>query len=255
MTQSPSLMKTDVIINDNERIDDLQIRGLKIIQNPDLFCFGIDAVLLSFYAGAEKGTKVIDLCCGNGAIPILMSAKTEADSFVGLEIQEQSADLAKRSVELNGLSDRIQIVCGDLKDAVEMFGGSSFDVVTVNPPYMDENHGIINSASPKAIARHELLCSLEDVVKTSAGLLRPQGSFFMVHRPHRLTDIFVLMRRFGIEPKKIRTVHPYADKEPNMVLIEGNRGGRPGLRIDAPLVVYKDKNIYTDEIYEIYRNA
>ena len=248
-------MKTDLILKENERIDDLQIRGLKIIQNPDLFCFGIDAVLLSYYARAGKGDRVIDLCTGNGAIPILMSAKTEADSFTGLEIQEESADLAKRSVELNGLTDRVNIVQGDLKNAVEMFGGSSFEVLTVNPPYMTEHHGLVNPHEAKAIARHELLCSLEDVIAASSGLLKPQGLFFMVHRPHRLVDVFVLMRKYGIEPKRIRMVHPYVDKEPNMVLIEGMRGGKPNLVTDPPLVVYKDKNVYTDEIHSIYDNA
>ncbi|MCR4787971.1 MAG: tRNA1(Val) (adenine(37)-N6)-methyltransferase [Lachnospiraceae bacterium] len=248
-------MKTDIILNENERIDDLQIRGLRIIQNPDLFCFGIDAVLLSYYARAKEGDRVIDLCTGNGAIPILMSAKTDAESFTGLEIQEGSADLARRSVILNGLEDRINIVCGDLKNAVELFGGSSFEVLTVNPPYMTEHHGLVNPDAPKAIARHELLCSLEDVISVSAGLLKPQGLFFMVHRPHRLVDIFSLMRKYGIEPKRMRMVHPYADKEPNMVLIEGSRGGRSNLITDPPLFVYKDKNVYTDEIYEIYSNA
>ncbi|MCR4990448.1 MAG: tRNA1(Val) (adenine(37)-N6)-methyltransferase [Lachnospiraceae bacterium] len=248
-------MITDINLNENERIDDLQIKGLRIIQNPDLFCFGIDAVLLSDFARAPEGSKVMDLCTGNGAIPILMAAKTEARSFTGLEIQEQSADLAKRSVELNELTDRINIVNADLKEAVSLFGGSTFDVVTVNPPYMTENHGIINSNSPKAIARHELLCSLDDVIASAAGLLRPQGLFFMVHRPHRLSDIFVTMRKYAIEPKRMRFVHPYVDKEPNMVLIEGSRGGRANLIVEAPLVVYKDKHVYTEEIREIYDNA
>ena len=235
-----------------ERIDDLQIKGYRIIQNPDMFCFGMDAVLLSDFARAEAGNKVIDLCCGNGVIPILMKAKYEDAEYTGLEIQEESADLATRSVELNGLSDSIKIVKGDVKNASEIFGASTFDVVTVNPPYMSENHGLINEYSPKAIARHELLCSLEDVIKESARLLCPGGNLFMVHRPHRLVDILTLLRQYRIEPKRIRMVHPFADKEPNMVLIEANRGGRAHLKVDRPLVVYKDNKEYTEDIYRIY---
>lgn len=239
----------------SERIDDLQIKGLKIIQNPDYFCFGIDAVLLSDYAKVKPGVRVIDLGTGNGVIPLLMAAKTKASIFVGLEIQKESADLARRSVILNHLEDKIHIVENDIKNARELFGASSFDVVTTNPPYMSENHGITNPESIKAIARHEIKCTLEDVISQSAALLKPQGLLYMVHRPHRLTDIFYLMRKYGIEPKKIRLVHPYADKEPNMVLIEGLRGGKANLIVDPPLIVYKDKNIYTDEIRYIYDNA
>jgi tRNA1Val (adenine37-N6)-methyltransferase len=181
-----------------------------------------------------------------------MSAKTEADHFTGLEIQEESADLARRSVELNGLAERINIVLGDLKKAIEMFGGSSFEVLTVNPPYMTEHHGLVNPHEPKAIARHELLCSLEDVIAVSSGLLKPQGLFFMVHRPHRLVDVFVLMRKYGIEPKRIRMVHPYADKEPNMVLIEAVRGGNPRMTVEKPLIVYEKPGVYMPEILEVY---
>lgn len=239
----------------SERIDDLQINGYRLIQNPELFCFGMDAVLLASFAKAKEGDRVIDLCTGNGVIPILMEAKTQAFDFMGLEIQEVSADLARRSVELNGLSDRIKIVTGDLKEAVSIFGASTFDVVTVNPPYMNENHGLINDFSPKAIARHELLCSLEDVVATSSKLLKPGGNLFMVHRPHRLIDIIVLLREYRIEPKRIRMVHSFSDKEPSMVLIEANRGGKPNLRIESPLIIYEEENKYTSEILAIYDNG
>ncbi len=238
----------------SERVDDLQINGYRIIQNPELFCFGMDAVLLATFAKAKEDDRVIDLCTGNGVIPILMEAKTQARDFTGLEIQEVSASLARRSVELNGLSDRISIVTGDVKEAVDIFGASLFDVVTVNPPYMTQNHGIVNDFSPKAIARHEILCSLEDVIRVSAKLLKPGGNLFMVHRPHRLTDIIVLLREYRIEPKRLRMVHSFKDKEPTMVLIEANRGGRSNLRIDAPLVIYENENQYTDEILKIYDN-
>ena len=255
MTVNPSLMITSMELNPGERIDDLQIRGLKIIQNPEYFCFGIDAVLLSYYAKVKDGSSCIDLGTGNGVIPLLLSAKTNAKSLKGLEIQKESISLAERSVLLNDLGEKISIIEGDIKNVKEMFQGSSFDVVTTNPPYMSENHGLTNPESVKAIARHEIKCSLEDVISASQYLLRPQGMFYMVHRPHRLVDIFSLMRGYGIEPKRIRFVHPYADKEPNMVLIEGMRGGRPNLVVDPPLVVYDAPGKYTDEIINIYANA
>lgn len=235
-----------------ERIDDLQIKGYRLIQNPELFCFGVDAVLLSSFAKAKDTDKVIDLGCGNGIIPILMAAKTDAKRIVGLEIQDESAKLATRSVELNELSDRISIVKGDIKEASYIFGASSFQVVTTNPPYMNENHGLINDYSAKAIARHELLCSLEDIIRESARLLVPSGRLYMIHRPHRLEDILVLMREYHIEPKHLRFVHPYVDKEPTMVLIEGLRGGKPSMKIDPPLIIYEDVNKYTKEINDIY---
>lgn len=236
----------------NERIDDLQRNNYKIIQDPERFCFGMDAVLLSGFAKAKEGDRVIDLGTGTGIIPILMEAKTEASDFTGLEIQPESADMAQRSVELNHLESKIRIVTGDIKEASSLFGAATFDVVTSNPPYMTEHHGITNEKSPKAIARHELLCTLEDVISQAAKLLRPGGSFYMVHRPFRLVDIMVLMREYHLEPKRMKLVYPYIDKDPNMVLIEGLRGGRPRLTVEKPLIVYKEPGVYTDEIYDIY---
>ena len=236
----------------NERIDDLQRNNYKIIQDPERFCFGMDAVLLSGFAKAREGDRVIDLGTGTGIIPILMEAKTEASHFIGLEIQPESADMAQRSVELNHLESKIRIVTGDIKEASSLFGAATFDVVTSNPPYMTEHHGITNEKSPKAIARHELLCTLEDVISQAAKLLRPGGSFYMVHRPFRLVDIMVLMREYHLEPKRMKLVYPYIDKDPNMVLIEGLRGGRPRLTVEKPLVVYQSPGVYTDEIYDIY---
>jgi len=236
----------------SERIDDLQIKGYKLIQNPELFCFGIDAVLLSDFAKVPQGKRVIDLGTGNGIIPILLEAKHNAKSLVGLEIQKESADLARRSVELNHLEDRIKIVNGDIKEADRIFGAASFEVVTCNPPYMNENHGIQNDFTPKAIARHEIMCTLEDVISQASKLLKPGGNLYMVHRPHRLIDIISLLREYRIEPKRLRFVHPYVTKEPSMVLIEGNRGGKPNLRVDSPLIIYEDVNKYTKEILDIY---
>lgn len=240
------------MLRPNERIDDLQRNNYKIIQDPERFCFGMDAVLLSGFARAKEGDRVIDLGTGTGIIPILMEAKTKATDFTGLEIQPESADMAQRSVELNHLENKIRIVTGDIKEASALFGAATFDVVTSNPPYMTEHHGITNEKSPKAIARHELLCTLEDVICQAAKLLRPGGSFFMVHRPFRLVDIMVLMREYHLEPKRMKLVYPYIDKDPNMVLIEALRGGRPRMTVEKPLIVYQKPGVYTDEIYDIY---
>ena len=207
-----------------ERIDELQRNGYRIIQNPERFCFGMDAVLLSGFARAKKQERCLDLGCGNGIIPILMEAKTEGKHFTGLEIQPESADMAKRSVALNGLQDRIDIVEGDIKDASKIFGASSFHVVTTNPPYMTAQHGLTNVYEAKTIARHEVLCNLEDIIRESARLLMPGGRFYMVHRPFRLAEIISLMVQYRMEPKRMRLVYPYVDREPNMVLIEGLRG-------------------------------
>lgn len=245
-------MITEVQLKGNERVDDLQRNHYKIIQDPERFCFGMDAVLLSGFARAKEGDKVLDLGTGTGILPLLMEAKTKASHFTGLEIQAESADMAARSVSLNGLEDKITIVTGDIKEAVSLFGAASFDVVTCNPPYMTEHHGLTNPREPKAIARHELLCTLEDVIRQSAGLLRPGGNFFMVHRPFRLAEIMVLLREYKLEPKRMKLVYPYVDKEPNMVLLEANRGGRPRMTVEKPLIVYRKPGEYTDEIYDIY---
>lgn len=244
--------ETEVLLKENERIDDLQRNHYRIIQDPGRFCFGMDAVLLSGFAKAKQGDRVLDLGTGTGIIPILMEAKTSAKNLVGLEIQPDSADMARRSVRLNGLEKKIEIITGDIKEAESLFGAASFDVVTSNPPYMTEHHGITNLEAPKAIARHELLCSLEDVISQSSRLLKPGGNFFMVHRPFRLVDIFVLLREYKLEPKRMKLVYPFADKEPNMVLIEANRGGRARMRVEKPLIVYKEPGVYTEEIYDIY---
>lgn len=235
-----------------ERIDELQRNGYRIIQNPERFCFGMDAVLLSGFARAKKQERCLDLGCGNGIIPILMEAKTEGKHFTGLEIQPESTDMAKRSVALNGLQDRIDIVEGDIKDASKIFGASSFHVVTTNPPYMTAQHGLTNLYEAKTIARHEVLCNLDDIIRESARLLMPGGRFYMVHRPFRLAEIISLMVQYRMEPKRMRLVYPYVDREPNMVLIEGLRGGKSRMTVEKPLIVYKEPGKYTDEIYDVY---
>lgn len=239
-------------LKSNERLDELQRNGYRIIQNPEKFCFGMDAVLLSGFAKARKNDKVLDMGTGTGIIPILMEAKTEAAHLTGLEIQEESADMAKRSVALNNLQEKITIVQGDIKEAETLFGAASFDVITCNPPYMIGQHGLQNPDAPKAIARHEILCTLEDVISQAAKLLKPGGNFFMVHRPFRLAEIMVILHEYKLEPKRMQLVYPYVDKEPNMVLIEANRGGKPRIKVEKPLIVYKEKGVYMPEIYEIY---
>lgn len=240
------------LLREGERLDDLQRDGMMIIQNPDWFCFGMDAVLLTAFARVAKGDRVIDLGTGNGVIPLLLSAKTEGEYFEGLEIQDDIADMARRSVRYNCLEQRIHITTGDIKEASSYFEAASFDVVTTNPPYMTSFHGLTNAAGHRAAARHELLCSLEDVVRESAVLLKPGGHFFMVHRPFRLSEIMNTMTRYKLEPKRMRLVYPFVDREPNMVLIEGTRGGNPRITVEKPLIVYQAVNEYTKEVQELY---
>ena len=219
---------------EDERIDDLQRNGYRIIQKKKGFCFGMDAVLLS------------------GIIPILLEAKTEGKDFTGLEIQQEMADMARRSVGLNSLEDRVRIVQGDIREASRLFGKASFDVVTSNPPYMNDSHGLKNPDLPKAIARHEVLCTLEDVAREAALLLKPGGRFYMVHRPHRLAEIITVLKEYKLEPKRMKLVHPFVDRDANMVLIESVRGGRSMMKVEAPVIVYQKPGVYTDEIYTIY---
>lgn len=239
-------------LKQEERLDDLQVKGYRIIQNPSKFCFGMDAVLLSNFAKVKKGESVLDIGTGTGIIPILLEAKTDGKHFTGLEIQEESADMARRSVSYNHLEDKIDIVTGDVKEAANLFGSVSFDVITTNPPYMIGAHGLQNKDSAKAIARHEVLCDLDDILSESAKVLRPGGRFYMVHRPFRLAEILSKMCSYKIEPKRMRLVYPYIAKEPNMVLIEGSKGGNSRMKVEPPLIVYKEQNRYTDELLREY---
>ncbi|MCX7842848.1 MAG: tRNA1(Val) (adenine(37)-N6)-methyltransferase [Clostridia bacterium] len=241
-----------VTVNENERIDDLQYKGFRIIQKKEGFCFGVDAVLLANFADIRKGDRVIDLGTGTAIIPLLLSAKTEAASIVGLEIQSEMAEMASRSVELNGLVGRVSIVNGDIKECDKLFGPSSFDAVVTNPPYMNRGGGLVNPTDAKAIARHEILCTLEDVIKAGGRLLVPGGKFCMVHRPERLADIIFLMRTYKIEPKYLRFVHPSPYKKANLILIKGSKGGNPQLKMMEPLYVYDENGNYSDEINRIY---
>ena len=242
----------EVIIKANERIDDLQCKGLRIIQNVEGFCFGVDAVLLSNFAEVKNNQRVIDLGTGTGIIPILIAGKTRAAEVVGIEIQEQIAQMAGRSIILNNLEERVKIVNEDIKNISSLYGKESFDVVTTNPPYKHSGSGLINPEDTKAISRHEIMCTLEDVIAASSALLKNNGRFFMVHRPERIVDILTLMRSYKLEPKRLRFVHPYPNKKPNLLLIEGLKYGKAFLNFMDPLYIHDDSGNYTQEINDIY---
>ena len=225
-------------IRPGERLDDLQIGGLELIQDPEKFCFGVDAVFLSDFVRVRPGESVLDLGTGNGIIPVLLAAKTEARHITGLEIQADTAEMARRSVAHNHLEDRIDIVTGDIKEAAELFRPAFFDVITTNPPYMLADHGIRNPDDAKAVARHEILCTLDDILRESMRLMQDKSRFYMIHRPFRLTEIMIKMHEYKIEPKRIRFIHPYIDKEPTMVLIEGVRGAKPRVTVEPPLIIF-----------------
>ena len=243
-------MRSDLVYC-GERVDDLQ-NGLFVIQDPKKFCFGMDAVLLSGFARVKRGEVALDMGTGTGIIPILLSDRTEGERFTGLEIQHECAEMADRSVRYNGLEDRVRIVECDIREAAGIFGAASFDVVTCNPPYMIGTHGQNSPSAAKAIASHEVLCTLDDILRETAKMLVPGGRFYMVHRPFRLAEIMSKMVEYKIEPKRMQLVYPFVDKEPNMVLIEGLRGGKSRLAVEKPLIVYKEQGVYTDEIYDIY---
>lgn len=235
-----------------ERLDDLQLRGYQIIQNPGRFCFGMDAVLLSAFAKVRRGERALDLGCGNGILPLLLAAKYPGEHYAGLEIQEESAGMAVRSVKLNGLEEKIDIVTGDIKEAASIFGAASFEVITTNPPYMIGSHGLKNENKALYIARHEALCTIDDILRESAKVLKSKGRFYMVHRPFRLPELLAKMWAAKLEPKRMRLVYPYVDKEPNMVLIEGLKGGNPRMEVEPPLIVYEKDGAYTQELRAMY---
>ncbi len=235
-----------------ERIDDLERNGLKIIQNPEKFCFGMDAVLLSGFAKVTEKDRVLDMGTGTGILPLLLVGKYQPAHVTGLEIQEESADMARRSVALNGLEDKIEIVTGDIKEAGALFAPASFSCITCNPPYMIAEHGLQNPDAPKAIARHEVLCTFADVAQAAAGLLPAGGRFFLVHRPFRLVEILTTLSQKGLEPKRMRLVHPFANKAPNMVLIEAVKGGKSRISVEKPLIIFEKQGVYTQEIVEEY---
>ena len=240
-------------LKENERIDDLELNNLKIIQNKNGFCFGMDSVLLSDFAKNVKlNAKVIDLGTGTGILPILLSTKTKASKIVGIEIQKEVANMASRSVLLNNLQDKIQIVCEDIKNLKNIYKTNSFDAVVTNPPYKTKGTGGINEVEAKFISRHEITANLEDFISISSYLLKDQSSIYMVHRPERLVDILSLLRKYKLEPKELKLVQPSCDKVPNLVLIKATKNSKPFLKIDKPLYIYNFDGTYTEELLKIY---
>lgn len=232
-------------------LDDLQ-NGYFIYQSADGFRFGVDAVLLSGFVSVKVQETVLDLGTGTGIIPILLAAKTPGRQFTGLEIQKESAELARESVRFNRLEDRISIVEGDIKEASRIFGSESMNVVVSNPPYMIAAHGLRASGDARYIARHEVRCTFEDVAREAARMLKSRGRMYLIHRPSRLAELFSTLKKYALEPKRIRFIHPYVDKEPSMVMIEALKGGNSGMRVEPPLIIYEKDGSYTKEIHLIY---
>ena len=242
-----------LILKPGEQLDTL-LNGRQIIQDPSRFMFGIDAVLLSNYAVPfiRANDTVIDLGTGTGIIPLLLESRTNASHFTALEIQTDSADMAKRSIALNNLCEKIEIVQGDIKNVSKLFTKHSFTTVTTNPPYMNNGHGRKNTLDAKTIARHEVLCDLEDIISAVDYLLAPHGKFFMIHRPSRLPEIINKMNEHKIELKRLQLVQPMNGKEANIVLIEGRKNAQPMLKLEPTLNVYGENGEYSIEVKEIY---
>lgn len=243
----------NVELKENERIDDLEFRNLKIIQNKNGFCFGIDAVLLSDFAKSiKKNSRVIDLGTGTGIIPILLCGKTQLNKIIGVEVQKDVYDMACRSAKLNDLEDKFEVINENIVNLNNIFPGNSFDAIVTNPPYKKQNTGVTNDGEKKLISRHEVFANLEDFVSASNRLLKDKGEFYMIHRPDRLVDIFCLMRKYKIEPKETRLVFSNKNSSPKMVLIKGVKNGGDYLKFRENLYIYKNDGIYTDEVLEIY---
>lgn len=277
--ESPNLtIRPEVVIKSCERIDDLQCKGYQIIQNSGMFCFGMDAVLLANYVRFKRGGRYMDLGTGTGIIPILLAAKEygegaltreerladlcDADRkivndarFIGIELQPACADMAARSVSLNGLDGLVRIDNGDIKEVSCNYKKASFDIVTSNPPYIKGSHGLENPDAPKNIARHEVHVTLDQVVAAAEYALKPGGSFYMIHKPFRLAEIFECLHEHRLEPKRMQLVHPYIDKDPNMVIVEAVKGGNSMIKIDPPMIVYKAPGVYTEQLLATYEGT
>lgn len=248
-------MNRSIELRPGERIDDLQINGLRIIQDPAGFCFGIDAVLLSHFIRVKNNEQMVEFGTGTGVIPILLSARTSFQKIYAFEVQPEVANMAKRSVFMNHLEDKIEIVEDNLVDVLNHIKAGTMDVVFSNPPYMSASGGIKNEDVKRSISRHEILCNLEDVIEKASKLLKFRGRFYMIHRPNRMVDILTLCRKYNLEPKEIRMIQPYYDKRPNIFLMMCSKGGQSDLKFLDPLIVYEKNGNYTKEIFDIYDSA
>ena len=243
----------NINLKEDERIDNLEYKGLKLIQNKKGFCFGVDAVLLSDYAkGIKKGSTVVDIGTGTGIVAILLCAKTNLKKIYGIELQKEVANIAQRNVELNGLDDKMEVININIKDVFSKLEKNKIDVIVTNPPYKKHDTGVKNLDTRQLISRHEVECTLEDIIKNASLLLKDLGEFYMVHRAERIVDIFVTLRKYKLEPKIIRFVHSKIGEKPNLVLVKAVKCAKEFLKIDKPLVIYGEDGNYTDEIYEIY---
>ncbi len=243
----------NILLKENERIDDLEFKDLKIIQNKDGFCFGIDSVLLSDFAKEIKNnSRVLDLGTGTGIISILLCGKTKLSEIIGIDIQEEVCNMAERSSKLNNLENKFKIINCDIKELSKKFPTNSFDAIVTNPPYEKDNTGLQNENKSIQISRHEIMCNIDDIAKTASYLLKSNSSIYMVHRPNRLVDIIQALKKYKLEPKKIRFVYPKVKKAPNLVLIKATKNAKSFLKVEEPLIVYNEDGTYTEEILKIY---
>ncbi len=246
-------MEENIILKENERIDDLEYKGLKIIQNKEGFCFGIDSILLSDFAKQiKKGAKVLDLGTGTGIIATLLCGKTELSEIIGIEVQKEVAEMANRSIELNHLEDKFKIIQDNITNLNMHFEKNTFDAIVTNPPYKKEATGVQNDDTKKLISRHEIKANLEDFIKISKDMLKDKGEFYIVYRPERLVDLLSLMRKYKIEPKKIRYVYSNIHSVSKLVLVQGIKNARPFLKLEPNLYIYDENGNYTEEILKIY---
>lgn len=240
-------------LKENERIDDLEYKGLKIIQNENYFCFGIDSILLSDFAkDLKKDSNVLDIGTGTGIISILLAKKTECKKIYALEIQKEISEMAGRSIKLNNLENTIEIINDNIKNIEKYLDKNSINAIVTNPPYKKENCGVKNENINKLISRHEITANLEDFIFHGSNVLKDKGAFYMVNRPERLAEIINLFKKYKIEPKKLRLVYPKINNKPNLILIKGVKNAKSFLEIERPLIIYNEDNTYTDEILKIY---
>lgn len=240
-------------LKENERIDDLEFKNLKIIQNKEGFCFGMDSVLLSDFAKEMRHhAKVLDLGTGTGIISILLCGKTDLKKVIGVEIQKEVAEMASRSIRLNDLQDKFEVINENILNLNNIYENQSFDVIVTNPPYKKRNTGIINEKEKKVISRHEITADLEDFIKISKDLLKDKGELYMVHRPERIVDVLSLMRKYKVEPKILRFVYSDKNKEPKLILVKGIKNAKPFLKVEKNLYIYDENGKYTEEILKIY---